>query len=64
MDTIFNPTKVIAVGLNYTDHAKELKMTLPEHPLLFMKPPPLPSSETATPSSSRPRPGNSTTKAN
>lgn len=32
------PTKIIAVGLNYTDHAKELKMTSPEEPLLFMKP--------------------------
>jgi len=32
------PSKVVAVGLNYRDHAEELKMTLPEEPLLFMKP--------------------------
>ncbi|RAP50848.1 MAG: hypothetical protein BZ133_04430 [Methanosphaera sp. SHI613] len=32
-----NPTKIICVGLNYTDHAKELDMRLPEEPLLFMK---------------------------
>jgi 2-keto-4-pentenoate hydratase/2-oxohepta-3-ene-1,7-dioic acid hydratase in catechol pathway len=39
MDTIFNPTKIIAIGLNYLDHAKELKMETPDHPLIFMKPP-------------------------
>lgn len=33
-----SPTKIIAVGLNYKDHAKELKMKLPEEPLIFMKP--------------------------
>jgi len=33
------PSKIIAVGLNYTDHARELKMELPENPLLFLKPP-------------------------
>lgn len=33
------PSKIICVGLNYTDHAKELNMPIPEHPLLFMKPP-------------------------
>lgn len=32
------PTKIIAVGLNYRDHAGELEMDLPEEPLLFMKP--------------------------
>jgi 2-keto-4-pentenoate hydratase/2-oxohepta-3-ene-1,7-dioic acid hydratase in catechol pathway len=32
------PTKVVAVGLNYVDHARELSMALPEEPLLFMKP--------------------------
>ena len=30
-------SKVICVGLNYKDHAEELKMKLPEEPLLFMK---------------------------
>lgn len=33
-----HPTKIIAVGLNYTDHAQELKMDLPEEPLIFIKP--------------------------
>lgn len=32
------PSKVIAVGLNYIDHAKELGMPVPEVPILFMKP--------------------------
>lgn len=33
------PSKVICVGLNYKDHAKELDMELPEEPVLFLKPP-------------------------
>ncbi len=33
------PTKVVAVGLNYRDHAKELDMPIPEEPLVFLKPP-------------------------
>ena len=32
------PSKVVAVGLNYTDHAKELGMKVPDEPILFMKP--------------------------
>lgn len=32
------PTKVIALGLNYRDHAEETGHPLPEVPLLFMKP--------------------------
>lgn len=32
------PTKIVAVGLNYRDHAEELKLQLPSEPLLFMKP--------------------------
>ncbi len=32
------PTKVIAVGLNYIDHAKELNMSAPDEPILFIKP--------------------------
>jgi len=32
------PSKIIAVGLNYTDHAEELGMALPEEPIIFMKP--------------------------
>ena len=38
MAGIFNPSKVIAVGLNYRDHAKELKMSIPDYPILFLKP--------------------------
>ena len=34
----FNPSKVVAIGLNYRDHARELKMELPGHPLIFLKP--------------------------
>jgi 2-keto-4-pentenoate hydratase/2-oxohepta-3-ene-1,7-dioic acid hydratase in catechol pathway len=33
------PSKIICVGLNYADHAKELKMEKPENPILFLKPP-------------------------
>lgn len=32
------PTKIIAVGLNYEDHAKEMKRELPKQPMLFLKP--------------------------
>jgi len=32
------PGKIIAVGLNYRDHATELGLALPEDPILFMKP--------------------------
>lgn len=33
------PSKIICVGLNYKDHAAELKMELPSHPIIFLKPP-------------------------
>jgi 2-keto-4-pentenoate hydratase/2-oxohepta-3-ene-1,7-dioic acid hydratase in catechol pathway len=33
------PSKVICVGLNYADHAKELNMPAPEEPIIFIKPP-------------------------
>jgi len=33
------PTKIICVGRNYANHAKELGNTVPEKPLLFLKPP-------------------------
>ncbi|MFW6113395.1 MAG: fumarylacetoacetate hydrolase family protein [Actinomycetota bacterium] len=33
------PQKIIAVGLNYSDHAREVDMPIPEEPVLFMKPP-------------------------
>ena len=32
------PSKVVAVGLNYAKHAGEMKEELPENPKLFMKP--------------------------
>lgn len=33
------PSKVVAVGLNYRDHAAELSMPAPDEPVLFLKPP-------------------------
>lgn len=33
------PSKIVAVGLNYRDHAEELGMTAPVEPLIFLKPP-------------------------
>lgn len=33
------PSKIVCVGLNYRDHAAELKMELPRYPVLFLKPP-------------------------
>lgn len=32
------PSKIVAVGLNYRDHAAEMNKKLPETPLLFIKP--------------------------
>ena len=33
------PTKIVAVGLNYRDHAEERNRPLPKEPLLFLMPP-------------------------
>ncbi len=33
------PSKVVAVGLNYRDHAEELGLPLPAEPIIFLKPP-------------------------
>lgn len=33
-----SPSKIVAVGLNYRDHAEEMKLVLPSEPLLFLKP--------------------------
>lgn len=33
------PTKIVCVGRNYADHAKELGNDVPTEPLLFLKPP-------------------------
>ncbi|MGP8023310.1 MAG: fumarylacetoacetate hydrolase family protein [Methanobacterium sp.] len=32
------PSKIICVGLNYIDHARELNMDLPDEPVIFIKP--------------------------
>jgi len=34
-----DPSKVIAIGLNYVAHAKESGSELPKYPLIFLKPP-------------------------
>lgn len=34
-----SPTKIVCVGRNYAEHAQELGNVVPEHPLLFLKPP-------------------------
>ncbi|MFQ5554830.1 MAG: fumarylacetoacetate hydrolase family protein [Acidimicrobiia bacterium] len=33
------PTKIVAIGRNYVDHAAELDHEVPEIPLIFLKPP-------------------------
>ena len=33
------PTKVVAVGRNYVDHAAEMEVPLPDEPIIFLKPP-------------------------
>ena len=33
------PSKIVALGLNYRDHAAELGLALPEEPIMFLKPP-------------------------
>ena len=32
------PSKIICVGRNYADHARELGNQIPEHPVIFLKP--------------------------
>jgi 2-keto-4-pentenoate hydratase/2-oxohepta-3-ene-1,7-dioic acid hydratase in catechol pathway len=32
------PTKVVALGLNYRNHALEMKMPIPTEPIIFLKP--------------------------
>jgi 2,4-diketo-3-deoxy-L-fuconate hydrolase len=34
---VFKPSKLICIGLNYSDHAKESNMTLPSEPVVFFK---------------------------
>lgn len=40
LDIIFPlmPSKIVCVGLNYRDHAKELGMEIPTEPIIFIKP--------------------------
>ncbi len=33
-----SPSKVVAVGLNYRDHAEEMGFPIPEEPVIFLKP--------------------------
>ena len=40
-----NPSKIVCVGRNYVEHAKELGNDVPKEPLLFLKPPSSLSSE-------------------
>ena len=37
--TAFRPGKIVCVGRNYRDHAKELGNDVPKEPLIFLKPP-------------------------
>ena len=39
IDSIRRPTKIICVGRNYAEHAKELGNEVPKDPLLFLKAP-------------------------
>jgi 2-keto-4-pentenoate hydratase/2-oxohepta-3-ene-1,7-dioic acid hydratase in catechol pathway len=32
------PSKIVALGLNYRSHAEEVKLRIPEEPLIFLKP--------------------------
>ena len=32
------PSKIVAIGLNYKDHAAEMGKPLPAEPLMFLKP--------------------------
>ncbi len=37
MAPLLNPSKIIAVGLNYIDHCKEANLPVPQEPVLFAK---------------------------
>jgi 2-keto-4-pentenoate hydratase/2-oxohepta-3-ene-1,7-dioic acid hydratase in catechol pathway len=36
---IINPSKIVCVGRNYAEHARELGNEVPKQPMLFLKPP-------------------------
>ncbi|MGB9975566.1 fumarylacetoacetate hydrolase family protein [Thermovenabulum sp.] len=33
------PSKIVCLGLNYADHAREFKLEVPDEPIIFIKPP-------------------------
>jgi len=33
------PTKIVCLGLNYQDHAREVGLAIPDEPVIFIKPP-------------------------
>jgi 2-keto-4-pentenoate hydratase/2-oxohepta-3-ene-1,7-dioic acid hydratase in catechol pathway len=37
--TPVEPSKIVAIGLNYKDHARELNLPIPQEPILFLKAP-------------------------
>ena len=39
MQNLNTPSKIVCVGRNYADHAKELGNAVPDTPILFIKPP-------------------------
>src|SRR5688500_13093237 len=39
MTNTLSPSKIVCVGRNYRDHAKELGNEVPKEPLIFFKPP-------------------------
>jgi 2-keto-4-pentenoate hydratase/2-oxohepta-3-ene-1,7-dioic acid hydratase in catechol pathway len=38
-NALLRPTKIVCVGRNYAEHARELGNVVPDRPLLFLKPP-------------------------
>ena len=36
---VVRPSKIVCVGRNYLEHARELGNEVPQHPLIFLKPP-------------------------
>lgn len=39
MTMVVQPSKIVCIGRNYADHAKELGNEVPKEPLIFLKPP-------------------------
>lgn len=39
MTLVAQPSKIVCIGRNYADHAKELGNEVPKEPLIFLKPP-------------------------